>query len=216
MLLQDNQTIVFLDDGSTQTPSANSKSNPAAYYDFFQLLLAARHPALKFNFIDACVNSDSSRLMLGRLETDVLAQQPDWVLVNVGINDVRGQFSSPNRDGGIPIYEFGYNYAEIVRRIIASGARPLLLETILFGGSMDDDTLEGPANQLLKRYNTVINENADRFGAPVIALNEVLIQAERARRSGNPHHSYLADDVHLNPAGSMLYALTVYDYFANS
>jgi lysophospholipase L1-like esterase len=156
--------------------------------------------------------------MLARLEKDALAHKPDWVVVGVGVHDVLGQFehSAGNQSNSIPIYEFGYNYAEIVRRIISNGARPLLLETTFLAGTLDDGTLAGPANQLLGRYNDVISENSDRFGAPVIPIHQVLTQAEQARRSRNSALSYMADDYHLNQSGVMLYALTVYDFFANA
>jgi lysophospholipase L1-like esterase len=70
---------------------------------------------------NAGCGGNRSREMLARLQRDVLANKPDWVLLNCGVNDSnRGEY-------GVPADEFRANVTKIIEQSQAAGAKVMIL-----------------------------------------------------------------------------------------
>jgi lysophospholipase L1-like esterase len=79
-------TIVAL--GSSSTFGAGASSPAASYPSRLAQELAAEFPGHQITVLNRGVNGDEARDMLARLERDVIAEQPDLVLWQVGTNSV--------------------------------------------------------------------------------------------------------------------------------
>ncbi len=58
-------------------------------------LLAAHYPERRIRVVNMGTSGNTVRDLAARWETDVFAQQPDWLSIMIGINDVWRQFDSP-------------------------------------------------------------------------------------------------------------------------
>lgn len=65
------------------------------YPKLLDAMTKVEHPAWRLNLINMATSGDRSRDLVARWQTDCLAQNPDYVLVMIGINDVWRHFDSP-------------------------------------------------------------------------------------------------------------------------
>ncbi len=92
--IEQGETLVCLGDSITQ-------SDPG-YVSLLAELITARYPERGIRVINAGIGGHKAPDMLARLERDVFAHRPNWVTVNVGINDVWHGLDTGGT-GGVPL-----------------------------------------------------------------------------------------------------------------
>lgn len=126
--------VVFL--GGSLTWGANaSEPQTTSYRGQIARRLLERYPQTQFRFHDAAIGGTGSDLGTFRLDRDVLAKQPDLVLLDFTANDnIRN--AHPQR---LSSYEW------LVRRIITEGRAPVLSVIFPFRGDAEQgDTTNMP------------------------------------------------------------------------
>ena len=63
------------------------------------------------------VSGNTVRILAARWDTDVVALEPEWLAVMIGINDVWRQFDGVDSNSAVPLEEYG-------RRTTASSSVP--------------------------------------------------------------------------------------------
>lgn len=81
--------------------------------------LRKRHPGSGITILNGATGGDSTVQGLQRLQSKVLDQKPDLVLIGFGMND--------HNRGGVPIPQFESNLREMIRRIRESNGAEVLL-----------------------------------------------------------------------------------------
>lgn len=103
MIFQKNQTIVFIGDSVTDDDRARPvgeglwEALGKGYVKLIDTFLQVDYPELNLRVINMGIGGNTSRDLVGRWDTDVTALDPDYVVVQIGINDVWRQFDSPSR-----------------------------------------------------------------------------------------------------------------------
>lgn len=187
------QTLVCLGDSITQ-------ADPG-YVSLLAALLAAQYPERGIRVVNAGIGGHKAPDMLARLERDVLAHRPDWVTVNVGINDVWHGLEGP---GGVPLEVYAPTLDAIVQRLQAASAQVVLVTPTVIGEDPD-----APANALLGRYVAAMEGIAARRGTLLAPAHADFLSALRAGRAASPDFRLTTDGVHMNPAGNARLALTL-------
>src|SRR5690349_23670589 len=78
-------------------------------------LLGAVYPQHRIRVVNMGTSGNTVRDLAARWQTDVLDQQPDWLSIMIGINDVWRQFDSPlQRDIHVPLDEYGAKLTKLV------------------------------------------------------------------------------------------------------
>lgn len=106
-------------------------------------IIRESYPALLQRFLgdeDEVVNkgvfNDNSDLLVKRLDRDVLDQHPDLVLINIGGNDCNfpwdqvAKLPDSEHIPIVPLDRYLANVSEMIRRISASGAVPVILSLL--------------------------------------------------------------------------------------
>jgi len=91
-LIEPGQILVCLGDSITQASDG--------YVSVMAALIGAKYPERAVRVLNAGIGGHKAPDLLARLGRDVLAHRPDWVTVNVGINDVWHGLNGP---GGVPL-----------------------------------------------------------------------------------------------------------------
>ncbi len=166
-------------------------------------LLGARPALSDFRFINHGVNADLAWNGLQRLDA-VIADQPDFVSILIGTNDVNATMSERNAlryksfnhlptEPTLPWYE--ENMRKIVRRLKQeAGAQLALLSLALIG-----EDLEHEANRKVSLYNEVVRRVAKEEGAAYLPLHERMVQYlhdHEAERSQLPPRLEYRDGLH--------------------
>ena len=193
-LLQPNQTLVCLGDSITQAADG--------YVSVMAALIAARYPERAVRVVNAGVGGNKAPDLLDRLERDVLAYRPDWVTVNVGINDVWHGLEVPAN--GVPLERYEIVVEQIVAWLLESGAQVILATPTVIG---EEDGLA--PNQQLARYAAAMEKIAVRRGTRLAPTHTGFLRALRAGRAADPQFRMTTDGVHMNAIGNARMALTI-------
>jgi len=158
--------------------------------------------------INAGVDADVAPLALARLERDVLARKPDWVVVMLGTNDA-GFFRPPNGVADaprVPIKEFEATMREIIRRIRAAGASIVLCTSVPMSshywlGHLPAYQKNG-LNYLVAQYAEVVRRLARELGLPLAEVHEAFQRHPQ-------RDELIPDGIHPDPRGQRLIAETI-------
>lgn len=112
-----------------------------------------------YEFVNAGDNGDTSADLRERIDSDVVACDPDVVILLVGTNDVRD---------GVPLGEYRDNLTAIIERIGGkTSARIALMSLPPLGEDLDSEI-----DHRLRGYNAAIEEIATRTAVGHVPVNE--------------------------------------------
>lgn len=144
---------------------------------------------------NAGVGGETTGMVLDRLERDVLTRQPEVVVIQVGVNDLKVIGISPEREERVFAACLA-NIERMVARVTESGAKVLLL-TVL------------PAGHSFLRERLLWCQEADaaieRLNRSLLALDSEQVRvvdcASAMGEGGRLESAYSADFLHLNTRG---------------
>ena len=159
--------IIFF--GDSITDAARDRSDPAALGDGYVKIAADKlrllYPETGFEILNRGCGGEKTKELLARIEKDVIAEDPDVVVLEVGINDVWHRFL-----GGevVTAEEFRKNYEKLVKLLKGTHAKIILLQP--YALRVGDKQRFRP---YVDAFNTIIQEIAVRENLPVIPLDEI-------------------------------------------
>ena len=101
MIFENNDRIVFAGDSVTDMGSDQPvgeglfESLGRSYVRVIENMLVAWYPELSIRITNSGTSGNTSRALLERFDRDVVALNPQWVSICIGINDVWRQFDMP-------------------------------------------------------------------------------------------------------------------------
>jgi len=197
LLVRSGESIVFAGDSITDAGRTTGAAGElgAGYVAMFHSLLLTLRPEVRLHVINEGV-SGNTVLDLEARWSEVLAHEPDWLVVLVGINDYwRTRPESGQR--GVSAEEFEDVYRRLLVQAEEQGAGLLLLEPFLV-----DRDVRGPDRQGLKPYSSAVAKLAAETGAVFVPLQ---IEFDRAM-AVRPAEFWSEDRVHPTAAGHALIA----------
>jgi len=189
--------------------AASGQPEGEKWIDLVEARLRARFPEPDFVTVNAGVGGNTSREGLARIETDVLAHQPGYVLVQFGGNDATADSARH-----VTLDEYAENLERIRRSVVGETGGTVLLLTFppiideWHGwGSHEMYQEAGGCDRYIEPYRRVTRAFAERHGLLVIDIDRALRDACAA--DGNGEY-ILPDGVHLTEKGNEVVADTVY------
>lgn len=199
MLFGPDQKIVFIGDSITDcgrrdvfAPYGNG------YMNMVRNFITARYPELNLTFVNKGIGGDTTRHLDARWEQDVIEEQPDWLSVKIGINDVWRAFGdSPNEAVPLPEYE------ETLRRLLTYARQETGCRLLLAAPYMIEPDRSNPMRAQMDKYGEKAREIAKEFNAPFVPTQAAFDQALLTTK---PEY-WAADKVHPNEPGHAVIAL---------
>lgn len=203
MLIAPGSKLLFIGDSITDCgrarPVAEGNEVGNGYVSLVNALSGVLYPASGIRVFNMGVNGNTVRDLKARWRKDVLDQQPDWVVIFIGINDVWRQFDTPLRtEQHVLIDEYRRELENLVRQTMPH-VQGLVLMTPYFLEPNQDD----PMREAMDVYGQAVRELA-------AANNAILVDTQEAMDSllEQMHPMSLAwDRVHPNQTGHMALAL---------
>lgn len=148
-----------------------------------------------FEIINRGIGGETTPQILGRLETDVLALDPDIVVLQMGDNDLKTMAMIPGSRKSTSEKTY-HNITTIAKRIADSGAQVIL--TTIFP--------PGPIELLRKPlWSDEVNESIDEMNDRLLAFEYpgvVVVDCDKILREGKYiKPEYSIDTLHLKKAG---------------
>ena len=168
------------------------------YVSLVDVLLKANYPRQNIRIINMGISGNTVRDLRDRWQTDVLDQQPDWLAIMIGINDVWRQFDLPlQKEQHVLLAEYGRVLTDLVAR-----TRPQLQGLVLLTPYFIEPNHVDPMRALMDKYGQVVKEVAAAHDA-IFVDTQAAFDAVLA----DMHPMSLAwDRVHSNLTGHMVLA----------
>lgn len=206
--------IVALGDSTTEAGwEGNAES---VYPERLKAMLAAR--GIDSDVINAGIGNTTSRQAFERLDSDVRRFDPDYVIIQFGINDSRIDASQGSTQPRLALDEYAGYLKAMTATLRADGAKPILMTpnpmrwSELYGDELKDPALgfdfDDPRgiNRLLDVYAQRVRDIARQENLPLVDVSERFEAYDRT--PGQSIDDLLLDDdgIHPNDTGHALIA----------
>ncbi|GEK06574.1 SGNH/GDSL hydrolase family protein [Schleiferilactobacillus harbinensis] len=209
MLFEKNSRIVFAGDSVTDV-GRDYHAIPAGWGSFgdgyvsqINSLLTAVYPDKEIMVVNKGVSGDNIALMANRWDNDVLAMEPDYVSIMIGVNDVWRFFDAPFQQLQAPNIVSQDLYEKTYRELIAK-TQPSVKQMMIMSPFMIEPNRQDPMRHMVDAYRRIAErlarENHLIYVDVQAAVDHFLTQQS----------SYIltSDRVHPNVQGHMLVART--------
>ena len=161
-------------------------------------LLTCMYPEMRLRIVNMGISGNQCRDLEARWQTDVFDQNPDWVSVLIGINDVWRQFDSPEiKEQHVSPEDFRACYERLIQSTLPR-VRGMILMTPYF---MEPNTTD-PMRARMDEYGAIVKDLAAKYRLTLVDL-----QAGWDRLFQHMHPMNIAwDRVHPNQIGCMYIA----------
>lgn len=188
--------VVFFGDSITEFGV-----NPGGYIAQMRDSLALRGKSDRYDLIGAGIGGNKIYDLYLRLEEDVLARNPDIVVMYVGVNDVwhKQMFGT-----GTDPEKFQKFYLALIQKFQKKGIRIIACTPACIGEHIGG---QNPMDGDLDRFSEIIRNVSREKNIPLCDLRNAFVQYSAEHNPDNLDSGILTTDgVHLNEKGNSLVA----------
>ena len=164
MLFTAHQKIVFIGDSITDCGrTAATPPYGSGYVSIVRNLLVARYPELALTILNRGTSGNTVRDLAQRWEKDVIAEQPDWLAVMIGINDCWRRFAGRDSEAVLlPEYE------ATLRRLLDRTRAATSAHLILMQPYMIEPNTDQPMRHEMDNYSAIVSALATQYKALLV------------------------------------------------
>lgn len=194
--IQKKQRIVFFGDSITE-----AGARPGGFITMMTDQLKQKGLDNAYELIGAGIGGNKVYDLYLRMEEDVLAKNPDEVVIWVGVNDV---WHKRSLGTGTDADKFEKFYNAIIKKFQAKNIKVLICTPAAIGEKTDfTNELDGDLN----KYSGIIRNIAANNHCELIDLRKLTLEYNLANNKENKASGILTTDmVHLNENGNKLVA----------
>lgn len=204
MLFDQNDKILFIGDSISDyertRPVGEGLFNAwgRSYVADVGSLLGCMYPEMHLRIVNMGISGNQCRDLEARWQTDVFDQNPDWVSVLIGINDVWRQFDSPEiKEQHVSPEDFRTCYERLIKSTLPHVKGMILMTPYFMEPNRDD-----PMRRRMDEYGAITKELAEKYHLILVDL-----QAGWDKLFQHMHPMNIAwDRVHPNQIGCMYIA----------
>jgi isoamyl acetate esterase len=191
MPIQKKTRILFFGDSITE-----GGAKPGGFITRIADMLKQKGIDNNYELTGAGISGNKVYDLYLRMEDDVLAKNPDVVVIWIGVNDVWHKRSGTGTDAD----KFEIFYNAIIKKLQAKNIK-IFLCTPAAIGEKTDVTNEQDGD--LNKYASIIRNIAKNNNCRLIDLRKLFLDYNLANNKGNkPSGMLTTDGVHLNDAGN--------------
>ena len=200
--MQKKQRIVFFGDSITQ-----AGVQPNGYISKLGELLNKKGIGSNYELVGAGISGNKIYDLYLRMDDDVIAKNPDLVIIWVGVNDVWHKRSSGT---GTDADKFEKFYNAVINKLKQKNIKVALCTPAAIGEKTDfSNELDGDLN----KYSSIIRSIAQKNNCGLIDLRQSFLQYNTVNNKENKEMGILTSDrVHLNEKGNQFVAEEMMKY----
>ena len=204
MIFENMDRIVFAGDSVTDMGSANPVGEGLfdnlghGYVRVVENMLSACYPEVLVRVTNSGISGNTSRDLLNRFDRDVVALNPDWVSICIGINDVWRQFDTPAiPDGQVMPAEYESNLETMIQKV-----KPQVKGIFILSPYLIEPNSQDRMRARMDEYVAICRHLAEKHGCIYVDFQKMYAEYCQHR-----HSSYIAwDRIHPNQVGATLMA----------
>lgn len=196
---QKKTKIVFFGDSITELGVKPEKYR--GYILQLEDMLKKEQKADQYELVGSGISANKVYDLYLRMEEDVLAKNPDVVVIYVGVNDV---WHKTLLGTGTDADKFEKFYQAIIKKLKDKGIKVVLVTPAVVGEKAD---MSNPLDGDLNKYSNIIRELAKKNSLPVVDLRKSFQQYLSKNNPENKEKEILTyDRVHMNNEGNKFIA----------
>ncbi|MEO6818638.1 MAG: GDSL-type esterase/lipase family protein [Ginsengibacter sp.] len=189
------KTVIFFGDSITQMGM-----NPGGFILRMNEILAGKGLSGSYNLLDAGVGYDKVYDLYLRMDSDVLAKNPDIVFIWVGVNDVGHKVTGTGTDPE----KFDRFYTAIIKKLQEKNIRLVLVTPAVIGERTDETN---PQDGDLNYYAKMVKNLGTKYNCPVINMRKNFQDYDLKNNLNNEYKGILTvDGIHPTDKGNQLIA----------
>ncbi|MFL5740781.1 MAG: SGNH/GDSL hydrolase family protein [Flavisolibacter sp.] len=203
---QTKKKIVFFGDSITE-----AGAKPGGYIRLMDTMLIQKAQDRNYELIGAGVSGNKVYDLYLRMEDDVLAKNPDAVVIWIGVNDVWHKKTSGT---GTDADKFERFYNAIIKKLKDRNIAVYLCTPAAIGEKTDfSNELDGGLNN----YANIVRQIAQKNNCPLIDLRQAFLSYLKTANPENKDRGiFTTDGVHLNATGNRFVAEQMYAVLSRS
>jgi Lysophospholipase L1 and related esterases len=199
MKIEPDSLLLMIGDSVTDCGRARSAeaNAPGALGDGYvaeiDAALRKLGPEHRVRVINVGISGDTIRDLAGRWEADVLAHDPQWLSVMIGINDVWRQFRPGREAESVPLDEFEETYDRLIARVRPK-LRGLILMTPFFVEPSASDAMRRRTDDygacvkmLARRHDAVLVDTQAAFDRAIADVGVQALAPDRVHPTREGH-----------------------------
>lgn len=209
--IKNGETILFIGDSVTDCDRLGSEATLGnGYVKLFSAMLATREPRKRIAVINKGISGNLVLCLRDRWTDDVICNEPDWLVIAVGINDLRSTLNLlGHTDRKSPPEVFREAYDDILSRTCSAlpKCRVLLVDPFLITLDRASSSLDGTMLGLLPGYVKVVHNMSRKYGARLVPAHAIFQKLLKYQEPG----LFCSEPIHPSPAGHLVIAEAVYE-----
>ena len=188
--------VIFFGDSITQ-----AGVQPKGYISVVKELASSDGQSENFEFIGGGIGGNKIYDLYLRMDDDVLAKNPDVVVIYVGVNDV---WHKASHGTGTDADKFEKFYNAVINKLKSKNIKVILCTPACIGERTDfSNQQDGDLN----RYSNIIRSIASKNNCQLIDLRKIFLDHNLKNNPENKESGILTTDrVHLNEIGNRMVA----------
>ncbi|MBM3935051.1 MAG: SGNH/GDSL hydrolase family protein [SAR202 cluster bacterium] len=209
--IKDGETVLFIGDSITDC-GRRAADAPLGngYVRLFTELAAARHPAVRPNYINKGISGNRITHLRDRWKDDVVYHRPDRLSIKIGINDLHSVLR--NADDNVPVQRFAQLYDEVLAWTQREIGCPMVLITPFYiSTDRESGSFRSMVLKELPRYIEVVEKLSRKYDARLLDLHEIFQMHLKYRDAD----AFCPEPVHPNHTGHLIIAQALLDLLSN-
>ena len=164
----------------------------------------ADYPEHNIHYLNSAISGNTTKMLLDRYDTDILAYNPDYVFIMIGVNDAWRHFDGSRfTQTLISPKQSGENMEKMINKTIEAGAIPVIISPYFL-----DNNLEDPMRKMVDEINDEYKALAEKYNIGYIDVQTVFDEYLKKTSS----YILSGDRVHPKSVGISIIARTIYNH----
>jgi len=172
LCVSSGQKFVFIGDSITDTGRMGDNAPYGdGYVSLFMEMQRAMFPEVKIDYVNKGIGGNKVLDLRRRWDRDVIEEQPDWLSVKIGINDVH-RFIEGEPEHAPDLFRENYD-AILAEAKEKTDAALLIIDPFYIMTRQDANEQQTKMLDLLPEYIAIGHEMAEKYGARLVRTNEM-------------------------------------------
>ena len=193
---QKKKRVIFFGDSITQQGAERG-----GFITRIDSMCKLENRSEQFEFIGKGISGDKVYDLYLRIDSDVLAKNPDVVVIYIGVNDVWHKVSAGT---GTDADKFERFYKAIIKKLKEKNINVIICTPAVIGEKTDfTNQQDGDMN----KYSDIVRKIAQKNNLPLVDLRQKFLEYSKQYNTENKESGILTKDkVHLNAKGNQVVA----------